>query len=171
MANGMNIFHREEEIEKEFHVSIYIIVYKFLMGLVELAAGIAVAFFGAKLYQLYQTSVIKELSEEPHDLIARTSMSIVPGLFAHHTYVVITFFVLGLAKMAGAIGLVYKQNWGVDLLVGLTMIMAPFQIFNLVRHPNFVDLVYLLVGLLIALYLIEFRPRAWISRISRFKFN
>jgi uncharacterized membrane protein (DUF2068 family) len=165
----MGIFRNEEQIEKEYHVSIYIIVYKFLLGLIELAAGIAVAFFGAKLYQLYQTTVIKELSEEPHDLIARISMSIVPGLFAHHMYVVITFFVLGLAKMAGAIGLVYKQNWGVDLLVGLTMIMAPFQIVSLVRHPNFLELVYLLVGLVIAFYLIEFRPRAWISRIFRFK--
>ncbi len=165
----MNIFHHEEEIDEEFHVSTYIIVYKFILGIFELAAGIAIALFGSKMYQLFQTSVIKELAEDPHDLLARISENVIPGVFAHHTYLVVSLIVLGLAKVVGAMGLVYKQNWGVDLLVALTMIMAPFQIINLARHPNFLDFLYLIVGLLIALYLVEFRPRAWISRIFRFK--
>ena len=52
-----------------------------------------------------------------------------------------------------------------DLLVSLTIIMAPFQIISLILHPRLFDTLYLLVGFVIALYLIEFRPKAWISRI------
>ncbi len=163
------IFSNEEKIEKEFHVSIYILVYKFMLGLIEMSVGLAIALFGSKIYQLYQTSMIKELSEDPHDLLARLSESIVPNLLTHNTYIVLYFIVLGLAKVLGAIGLVYKKNWGVDLLVGLTIILAPFQIVNLILHPNFFDLLYLIVGLLIALYLVEFRPKAWISRVLKIK--
>ena len=162
------LFSKEELIEKEFHVSIYILVYKFMLGVIEFSAGMAIALFGSRIYQLYQTSLIKELSEDPHDLLARLSESFVPNVLTHNTYVVMYLIVLGLAKMVGAIGLVYKQNWGVDLLVGLTILMAPFQIVNLILHPHFFDLLYLIVGLLIALYLVEFRPKAWISRILGF---
>lgn len=161
----IKVFPEEQEIEKEFHVSVYIIAYKFILGLFEFAAGVAVAFFGSSLYHLYQASVVKELTEDPHDVLARLSEAIVPNVLTHHGYVVISLIVLGVAKMAGAIGLIYKQNWGVDLLVSLTVVMAPFQIVSLILHPHIFDLLYFLVGLLIALYLIEFKPKAWISRL------
>ena len=164
----MKIFPHEEELEEEFHVSVYILIYKFTLGIFELLVGIAIAVFGSKIYQIYRTTVIKELSEDPHDLLARLSENFVPGLLTHNTYLIIYFIVLGLAKVVGAIGLIYKQNWGVDLLVGLTIILAPFQIINLIRHPNWFDLIYFFVGILISLYLIEFRPKAWISRIIKF---
>ena len=166
----IKLFPKEQQIENEFHVSIYIIVYKFLLGLFEFGAGLTISIFGSRLYQLYQASLFKELSEDPHDTLARLSESIVPNVLTHNSYVVIYLLVLGLAKMIGAIGLIYKQNWGVDLLVVLTILMAPFQIVSLILHPHILDLLYLVVGLLIALYLIEFRPRAWISRML-LKFN
>jgi len=164
----MKIFRNEELIEKEFHVSVYILVYKFMLGIIEFLVGLAIALFGTKIYTVYQTSLIKELSEDPHDLLARISENFVPNVLTHSTYIVVYLIVLGLAKILGAIGLIYKQNWGVDLLVGLTILMAPFQIVNLIMHPNLFDLIYLINGLLIALYLIEFRPKAWISRVLKF---
>ncbi len=161
----IKIFPREQEIEKEFHVSIYIVVYKFVLGLSEFGAGVTIAFFGSALYRVYESSLIKELTEDPHDVLARLSEMVVPNLLTHSGFVVIYLFVLGLAKMIGAIGLVYKQDWGVDLLVVLTILMAPFQIVGLILHPQVLDLIYLVVGLLIALYLIEFKPKAWVSRL------
>jgi uncharacterized membrane protein len=161
----LKIFPREQEIENEFHISIYIVVYKLLLGVLEFGAGLTIVFFGSRIYQLYQSSLLKELSEDPHDLLAHLSESVVPNVLMHNTYVVLYLIVLGLAKMVGAIGLVYKQNWGVDLLVILTILMAPFQIAQLIVHPQVFDLIYLVVALLVALYLIEFRPRAWISRM------
>lgn len=48
----MNIFANEEELEHEFHVSVYILIYKFLLGLFEMSSGVAIAIFGSKLYGL-----------------------------------------------------------------------------------------------------------------------
>ena len=151
MSSLFRIFSREPQIEREFHVSVYIVVYKFVLGLFELSAGVTIAIAGAHIYQIYQASVLKELSEDPHDLLARLSETVVPNVLAHHSYVAIYLVVLGLAKVIGAIGLVYKQDWGVDLLVLLTILLAPFQIVILILHPHIFDLIFLLVGLLIAL--------------------
>lgn len=164
-AHRMTLIQSEAKIEKEFHVSVYIIVYKFVLGLIEFLSGFTLWFFGQKIYQIYRSGILQELSEDPHDLLANLSQKIVPNLLTHNGYIVIYLLILGSAKIAGAVGLIYKENWGVDLLVGLTAIMAPFQIVNLVIHPNIFDFFYFVIGLVIALYLIEFRPKAWISRM------
>ena len=159
----------EEALEKQYHVSIYIVIYKFVLGIVELSLGIIVALFGPEIYRSVQTSLLRELLEDPHDLLARLAETIVPNFLTHSGFVVLSLIILGLAKIAGAIGLIYKQNWGVDLLVCLTILMAPFQIVSLILHPRLFDTLYLLVGFVIALYLIEFRPKAWISRVLRIR--
>jgi len=159
---------REEVIEKEYHVSIYIVIYKFVLGIGEFLLGIAIASFGADIYHSYQLSLLQELSEDPHDLLARVSETVVPNVLTHNTFIILSLIVLGLAKMVGASGLAYKQNWGVDLLVGLTILMAPFQIIGLILDPRWFDFLYLAVGLVIAFYLVEFRPKAWISRVLGF---
>ncbi len=161
----IKLYPQEQEIENEFHVSVYIIVYKFLLGVCEFGAGVALAVFGSSLYQIYQSSLIRELSEDPHDVLARLSETVVPGVLTHNNFVVIYLLILGLAKMVGAIGLIYKRDWGVDLLVVLTVLMAPFQIVQFILHRHAFELLYLVVGLLIALYLIEFKPKAWVSRL------
>jgi uncharacterized membrane protein len=156
---------REQALEQELHVSIYIVIYKFLLGVVELLTGLALLFFGPNIYRVIQASLLMELSEDPHDLLARLGQALAPDLLTRNNYIILSLLLLGVAKMSGAVGLVYKQNWGVDLLVGLTLIMAPFQIVSLVFHPHIFDLLYFVVGLLIALYLIEFKPGGWISRV------
>jgi len=161
----MYIISGEKKIEKEFHVSRYIILYKFLLGFAEFSSGVGLWLFGSKIYQIYHVSLIRELSEDPNDILARFSQKIVPNLLTHNGFIIIYLVILGFAKILGAIGLTYKQNWGVDLLVGLTILMAPFQIVNIIVHPNIFDFLYFTVGILIALYLIEFKPKAWISKI------
>ena len=163
----MKFFRNEEKIEKEFHVSIYILIYEFLSGLVELSAGVALATFGPRIYEVYRASVIKELAEDPTDLVVHVSEKVVPGLLTHNAFIILYLIAFGLVKILGAIGLIYKQNWGVDLLVGLIILTVPFQFYNFVAHRNFLDLLYIIIGLLIAFYLVEFRPAAWISRILK----
>lgn len=158
---------REEAIEKEYHVSIYIVIYKFILGVSEFSLGIAMAFFGEQIYRSYQFSLLTELSEDAPDLLERISETVVSTVLMPSTFVVVSLILLGLTKMVGAVGLIRKQNWGVDLLVGLTVLMAPFQIISLILHPRILDLVFLIVGVVIALYLVEFRPKAWISRVFR----
>ncbi len=155
----------EENLETEFHVSRLIIAYKFVLGLVESFSGIALVVWGQSAYALYQTFIAQELTEDPHDILANLTEKILPSLMAQHTSLAAYLMILGVAKLAGAVGLIYQQNWGVDLLVSLTVVMLPFQVVSLALHPAVFDIIYLLVGLLIALYLVNFKPRAWVSRI------
>lgn len=155
------------KIEKEYHVSWYIVVYKLLFGLTEFILGLGIALFGKAALHWYAIYIAQELSEDPHDLLVRLTQGIVPNILTHNTFLILYLILLGGAKIAGAIGLVYKQNWGVDLLVALTIIMLPFQIFQLLVHPSLPDFIYISVGLFIALYLVNFDPQKWMKRMTR----
>jgi uncharacterized membrane protein len=156
----------EQSIEKEFHVSWYIIVYKFLFGLAEFIFGVGITIFGRAALTWYHLSVAKELSEDPNDLVVNLTRGIVSGFLTHNTFLALYLMLLGGAKIAGAIGLIYKKNWGVDLLVALTFIMFPFQFIQLVMHPSIADFLYIFVGILIALYLVNFKPNEWAKRMA-----
>ncbi len=155
----------EQTVENAYHVSWYIIVYKLIAGILECGAGIGLALFGKQLMSLYGALIAGELTEEPHDLLVTISERIVPNLFTHNTILLIYLILLGSVKIAGAIGLIYKQNWGVDLLVGLSIILLPFQTVSFITHPNLIDVIYILIGVFIIFYLTEFNPKAWISRL------
>ena len=161
----MKLQQLEKRVEKEYHVSWYIIIYKLFLGILEFSSALGIMLFGKRITYFYMSYATKELSEDPHDVIVHLTENIVPQLFTHNTYIILYLILLGSAKIAGAIGLMYKQNWGVDLLVGLTLLMFPFQLFNVLLHPAFLDFLYIFIGFFIALYLIEFKPKAWISRI------
>ncbi|MBI3559803.1 DUF2127 domain-containing protein [Candidatus Gottesmanbacteria bacterium] len=153
-------------IEKEFHVSWYIIAYKLLFGLAEFLLGAGITFFGRAVFHWYRIYAAQELSEDPHDLLVRLTEGIIPNVLAHHAFFALYLTLLGSIKIAGAIGLIYKQNWGVDLLVGLTLLMLPFQLFQLARNPSITVFLYILIGLLIAMYLVNFRPHEWAARMA-----
>jgi uncharacterized membrane protein len=157
----------EAEIEEEYHVSRWIIGYKMIFGIVELLLGVGIAFFNQIALHWYRIYATKELSEDPHDLLVRLTKDMVPNLLSHHTFLVVYLTLLGSAKIAGAIGLFYKQNWGVDLLVCLTILMFPFQIFQLITHPTFPDFLYIFMGLFISMYLVNFRPHEWARRLAK----
>lgn len=157
----------EQQVEQEYHVSWYIIAYKFLFGLIEVVLGAAIAVFGRMALVWYRVFAAQELSEDPHDLLVRLTEGVVPNLLAHHTFLVLYLILLGAAKIAGAIGLMYKQTWGVDLLVGLTLIMLPFQLVQLTRHPSLPDFIYISIGMFITLYLINFKPKEWATRVAK----
>ncbi len=156
----------DENLEKEYHISWYIVVFKMILGIGETLSGLGIVIVGRRGLEIYRY-FSDELSEEPHGLLASWTMRALPYIFSHRTFLAIYLIVLGAAKIAGAIGLIYKQNWGVDLLVGLTIIMLPFQVIQLLRRPSWLDFGYIFVGLLIALYLINFSPRVWAKRIVK----
>ncbi len=136
------------------------------LGVFEFFMGIALLLFGSQAARWYQASVAKELSEDPHDLLARFSRQVIPGILNHHLYLVLYLLLLGGAKIAGATGLIFGRNWGVDLLVGLTIALFPFQAIDLVQHPSLVNLLYMTAGLLIAMYLVKWRPHIWARRMA-----
>lgn len=157
----------EETAKKELRVSWYVIAYKLLFGVTELLLGAGIALFGKAALHWYRILALRELSEDPHDVLVRLTERFIPDVLTHRTFIVLYLILLGAAKIAGAVGLIYKQRWGVDLLVGLTFLMLPFQLVQIVLHPSLPDFLYMLTGLLIALYLVSFRPREWATRMSK----
>jgi uncharacterized membrane protein len=163
----MKILKVGGQIVKESNISWYIIVYKLLFGLVEFLLGIGITFFRSRALEWYRIYTIQELSEDPHDLLVRLTEGVIPNILTHHSFLAIYLILLGAAKIVASIGLIYKQNWGVDLLVGLTIIMFPFQLVQLIIHPSLSDFIYIFVGLFIALYLVNFHPYQLLQRIQK----
>jgi uncharacterized membrane protein (DUF2068 family) len=153
------------EQKETLHVSRYIIIYKITAGLLEFLSGLGIALFGRQLFVQIMLRLSLELTEDPHDFLANLSYKIIPNYFVHNTIIVTSLILIGMAKIIGAIGLMNKQNWGVDLLVGLTVVMLPFQIIHIIAQPTFFNFFFMLTGMMIALYLMRFKPKAWISRV------
>lgn len=166
MPKKITLTEKEQRIEKKYHISWYIVAYKFLFGFIEFLFGIGITLYGRIALGWYRTFAATELAEDPHDLLVRFTEGVVPNILMHHTFLAIYLIALGLAKIAGAVGLMYKQHWGVDLLVALTFLMFPFQFIRLLMHPSLPDFLYIGIGIFIALYLIEFRPHEWAKRVT-----
>lgn len=156
-----------EKLEEEFHVSKFIVAYKFILGLLEFLLGLAIIFFGRNALILYQNFKSDELLEDPHDLLVNITEKFVPYLFKHKEYVIFILIILGLTKMIGAIGLMYKKTWGLDLLLGVTILILPFQLFSFLRNPSLFDLIYLLIGVFIIFWLVNFKPKEYIHKFKR----
>ncbi len=163
----MNPARLEAGLEQELHVSWYIVAYKLVTGFLELLFGLGILIVGPQALQAYRRLVSQELLESPRDLLVIVSQRIVPYVLSRHYSLSVFLILLGLAKIAGAIGLIYRKNWGVDLLIGVTLLLLPFQLFNLTVRHSLPDLFYILLGLFIAMYLINFNPRAYSEKIIR----
>lgn len=163
----MSLYTKERHIEAEYHVSWYIVAYKLIFGLAELVLGLAILIYGHAALARYNAYAARELLEDPHDLLVPFLESIVPGLLTHNYFLATYLILLGGAKVVGAIGLIRGKHWGVDLLVGLTAIMLPFEAVKLIISPSLPEFVYLGLGVFIALYLINFEPHRWASRMVK----
>ncbi len=156
-----------KNIEKEFHISRYIIAYKFILGLLETVLGLGIIIFGKKLFEVYLNFRNNELLEDPHDLLASTTEKVVPYLFMHRDYVILVLLLLGLSKMIGAWGLWHHKHWGLDILVVVTIILLPFEVLNLIRHPSLLNSAYFIINLFIALYLVNFNPKGYFEGLKQ----
>lgn len=154
-------------IEDEFHVSRYILVYKFILGLVEFVIGLSILFFGRSIFRMYLGFRSQEILENPHDLLVLTIERILPFFLRHRDYIIITLIVLGIIKMVGAVGLYYRKHWGLDLLVAITVFLLPFDTYSLVSRPIWYKFIYLAVNIFIALYLVNFRPYEYVQGFKK----
>jgi uncharacterized membrane protein (DUF2068 family) len=63
-----------------------------------------------------------------------------------------TFFYAGLRILEG-VGLVMEKLWGEYLTVGATTIFLPWEVFEIVRHPDLIRVGVLVVNLAVLAYL------------------
>jgi len=154
-------------LEKEYHVSRYIIVYKFLLGLFETILGLGMLLFGSKISELYINFTNRELLEEPHELLALILQRIVPFILEHQGTIILILLLLGITKIAGAIGLWYRKHWGLDILMFVTIILLPFELFSLNVHPSLSKITFFIINMLIALYLVNFNPKGYFTKLKK----
>lgn len=155
-----------QNLEKEYHVSRYIIVYKFILGLFEVILGFGIIIFGKKIYELYLNFRNSELLEDPHDLLAKATEKFIPFLLAHQGYVVFILLLLGITKMVGSVGLWYRKHWGLDVLIVVTIALLPFEIYAILAHPSLTKTAYFIINLFIALYLVNFNPKGYFTNLK-----
>ncbi len=153
--------------EGELEISNTIVVYKFVLGIGETLLGLSILFYGRAIVRIYEHYQVKELLEDPHDRLIAFTKTLLPFLLSNQTYFIIFLFLLGLSKIIGSIALWRGHDWGLDLIVGLFVILVPFNIVELVNHPTPVKLVYFLIDLLITFYLVEFKPHKYLKRLYR----
>lgn len=157
----------EENIEKDFHISKYIIVYKFVLGIIELFLGLGIIFLEKQTLELYQKFKSQELLEDPHDTLIFILEKIIPYIFEHQGYIVLVLIALGLVKIIGSIGLLYHKHWGLDLLVALTVLLLPIDGYLLLTNPSLSKAIFFTINLLIALYLVNFNPKGYFSDLKK----
>ncbi len=149
-------------------VSKTIIFYKLITGIIEFILGLGILFFGRNIAKMYTHYKVRELLEDPHDLLITTIEKIIPILIHYRTYFMIFLIVFGTVKIIGAIGLLYNKEWGLDLLILFFFLMLPFDIYTLFSHPTFLKTLYFLINALIALYLVEFRPHTYFWKYIKY---
>lgn len=156
-----------QNLEKEYHVSRYIIAYKFILGLLETLLGVGTLIFGKRIYEIYLNFRNSEALEDPHDLLVFITEKTIPYLFAHRGYVVLILLLLGLTKMVGSVGLWYRKHWGLDILIVVTIALLPFESYYLIIHPSLSKSAYFLINILIALYLVNFNPKGYFTNFKK----
>lgn len=154
------------DLENVYHISRLIIVYKFLLGLLEVILGLGIIIYGQRIYLLYTNFRNSEVLEDPHDLLARLLETFVPYLLAHRGYVVLILLLLGVTKMAGSIGLMKRKHWGLDVLIIVTILLLPFETFAIFAHPNLTKVAFFVINMLIALYLVNFNPKGYFTSLK-----
>ncbi len=150
---------------EEQEVSYVIVGYKIISGIFEVLFAIALAFFRRPIYHWYLRMSTQELFEDPHDLLARTFQTIVPVVNQHRIYLIFLLSILGVTKVIGAIGILRRKEWGLDLMVGLFVFLLPFDLYNLITHPSILKCVYLVINSIIVLYLVRHRTHYYVKKI------
>ncbi len=148
-------------------ISKAIVVYKLILGVIELFLGVGIL-FSAKILEIYRQYRVRELLENSNDVVVKTIDRLTPFVLQHHLYLTVFLIVLGISKIIGAIGLLNDKEWGLDLLIIIFFIFVPFDLFNLITHPTLLKFIYLLINLFIAFYLIEFQPHKYFRKLQKY---
>ncbi len=156
----------KNKTKKGLYIATYIIIYKLFLGIVELILGLGIILFQKNFLSIYDSFKSQELLEDPHDLLVKAAEYIIPFILEHHIYIIIILMLLGIVKIIGSIGLLYRQHWGLDLLVVLTFLLLPFQSYSLIIHPSSYKIIYFSINALIALYLVEFKPKNYFTGLK-----
>jgi hypothetical protein len=131
-----------------------LMAYKGLLGLGEVAVGLLVSMPFLDTVALFRRLSAEELREDPGDRLVGFLSRHLPSLMAHRGTVAAALLVLGVAKVAAAIGLYNGKEWGRYLLAALVVALLPLDVRAALLHPRAGQLIVLAVNMVVALVLI-----------------
>lgn len=155
---------------KSFGGSKLIAVYEIVHGFLDTILGILLVIFGHTLLRFYINFRTGELLEDPHDLFIRITNLVMPYLSKKSIYIpIIVYFIgFGIARIISGIGILNEKEWGKHLLVGLVILLIPFDLYHLLRHISLLSFGYLVINVVIILYLVQFKPKDYFKELKHY---
>ncbi len=138
---------------KEEKVSRVLVLYEFLLGVIETILGTGILLYGRRLFLLYLDLRDEELLVHPNAILIKMAESIIPGLFERRFYVVGFLLFLGIVKIVASWGMWKGKVWGITLISILIFCLLPFEIVTILMHFTLAKLFYIVLNVTIILYL------------------
>ena len=133
----------------------FIIIYKGLMGLLELAVAISFfSFLDSRDSQSSFTSLAISFNLDPDNKII-SSLIEKADLLGNGTMIGITsvVFAIGVINCVEAIGLHYRQRWAEWLTVVATGILIPFELYEVMESISALKVTILVINIVVVYYL------------------
>ncbi len=114
---------------EEKTTAIIISIYKIFMNIFRIALGTTILIFGANTQRLIEFFSLKELVEDPRDIIAHTLTNHVRTTSFTLTLIfALILIILSLAELSTIFALIYRKKWGAIGLFVISILWFPVEI-------------------------------------------
>ncbi len=137
------------------------IFYKILLGIIEFIFGLGLLVLGLQLYEMFNRFINTHAIQDSDDIFLIITNQYVPILLQHRYLISIIFLALGLSKIMGGLGMLYRKVWAKHLLISFMLAFIPYDLVGFIRSPTLFEAVYLVFSIVLVLYFMDFRPRQY----------
>jgi uncharacterized membrane protein len=122
---------------KPDHLRLLIASYKIVTGTAEIVFASLLLFLSSEgLQNIVDGFTAEEGREDPSDLIVLFVQHHLPDILSGKGVFAIALLTLGVLKVIGGIGFVFKKDWGFWLVVALLAVLLPADVRELVIRPG-----------------------------------
>jgi len=133
----------------------FIIIYKALMGLLEIAVAISFfSFLDGKDTEASVTSLAVSFNLDPDNKIISSAID-KAGMLGNGTMLGLTavVFAIGIINCVEAVGLHYRYRWAEWLTVIATGVLIPFELYEVLESISVLKVVILVLNTVVVYYL------------------
>ncbi len=131
----------------------FVVFYELVSGFVGMVIGIGLAIFGEEIQDIYLSFRDAGVLDHPHNAMIGIVQKYAPFLIGHYLFVGIYLVLVGVFKLTGGVGLMYRKKWADNMLVGLLLLFLPLDIWSLFHHPSITRVLFIFTNIVIIVYL------------------